>query len=462
MRLMTHRTGALRLLILLILILLIAWLLIARYGGSWDRFGTTQTECPSGTTLLAKFEWDDGRFKFEKPQGNESVVFVSGTSSGGSWTSTSPVNLVTLKGGPRTVGTDYSPPVNAGTFTKQTLKPNGGGNTPDISFIEFCGSNSSTTGLTVMKTVAWNGATPDTSETFRVCIQGPSFPTVADCKSADFDGANLTWLNLLPGSYTVTEDSPGSEWEVSLPGSTTVVSGHVATAQLRNQHRSQEPTVTPTQEPTATPTPTETPTPEPTATPTQEPTATPTPTETPTPEPTATPTQEPTATPTPTETPTPEPTATPTTTDTRTPGPTATMTPGPTNTTTPGPTATPTSGPTNTPTPGSTATTPPEPTQPLATAVTPAGTAEPNVQQTPTPTQPTTSTPSGTVNPGDVATATPDSQSGIAGDATPAPPSSGDSPGGDISNARVLITVGICLAVLGLAGGAFVTGRNRR
>ncbi len=87
--------------------------------------------------------------------------------------------------------------------------------------------------LQVTKSVDWNGITPDTSKTFEICITGPSFPSTPDCKTADYDGATLTWSNLVPGSYTATETAPGSEWSVSgSPTAAMVVPADGGTASL--------------------------------------------------------------------------------------------------------------------------------------------------------------------------------------------------------------------------------------
>ncbi len=69
--------------------------------------------------------------------------------------------------------------------------------------------------LQVSKTVDWNGVTPVSSQTFQICITGPSFPTTSDCKSIGSSGGTLTWTNLIPGDYTATETNPGSSWTVA-------------------------------------------------------------------------------------------------------------------------------------------------------------------------------------------------------------------------------------------------------
>jgi hypothetical protein len=226
-----------QLLILLVLVFLFMWIILGRWT-PWDHATTDPSEggCPAGTTLLAKFEWSGGRYKFEKPKGNEAVVFVTGDAKGGTWTSTLPVSMVILKGSAGYAWTTYDPAAFSGTFSNQILPPNSGGQIPDISNIQFCGPEETEAGLRVIKTVDWNGATPDTTVTFNVCVQGPSFPTTADCKVVDFDGDTVSWFNLTPGAYTVSEPGLGSAWEVILPGETIVRTGQLASAEVTNTY----------------------------------------------------------------------------------------------------------------------------------------------------------------------------------------------------------------------------------
>ena len=68
-------------------------------------------------------------------------------------------------------------------------------------------------GLTITKSVEWNGITPDEEQEFEICITGPSYPTTPNCKTIGYDGGDLTWSNLIPGEYTVTESTLGSQWK---------------------------------------------------------------------------------------------------------------------------------------------------------------------------------------------------------------------------------------------------------
>ena len=92
-------------------------------------------------------------------------------------------------------------------------------------------------GLEVTKSVDWKGVTPDTAKTFSICITGPSYAT-ANCKSATYNGGTLTWSNLIPGDYTVSETNPGTEWTVSIDDDTpTVIAGDTEEVGVSNTHK---------------------------------------------------------------------------------------------------------------------------------------------------------------------------------------------------------------------------------
>ncbi|MGI6209145.1 MAG: MSCRAMM family protein, partial [Anaerolineae bacterium] len=97
----------------------------------------------------------------------------------------------------------------------------------DGSTATFTANNTFDPGsLTVQKNVYWGAVTPQTGQTFTICIQGPSFPQgneAGACQTVDFDGGSLTWSNLLPGDYTVSEVSPGASWDVQGSGVTVTV-----------------------------------------------------------------------------------------------------------------------------------------------------------------------------------------------------------------------------------------------
>jgi hypothetical protein len=80
--------------------------------------------------------------------------------------------------------------------------------------------------LEVTKVVDWGNVTPDPNQEFEICIQGPSYPNGTEagaCQTIDFDGGTLTWEDLIPGNYTVTETDPGTSWTVDISGSPATV-----------------------------------------------------------------------------------------------------------------------------------------------------------------------------------------------------------------------------------------------
>lgn len=88
--------------------------------------------------------------------------------------------------------------------------------------------------LDVVKVVDWSGVLTDTTKTFEICITGPSH-TTANCQDADYDGDTLSWEDLIPGTYTVTETYPGLNWNVSGNGVTvTVPAGDTGSTTITN------------------------------------------------------------------------------------------------------------------------------------------------------------------------------------------------------------------------------------
>ncbi len=75
--------------------------------------------------------------------------------------------------------------------------------------------------LDVTKVVDWGSQVEDTTQTFEICITGPSYPNGDEdgaCQDADSDGGILSWANLIPGTYNVVETPPSAEWGVSGSG----------------------------------------------------------------------------------------------------------------------------------------------------------------------------------------------------------------------------------------------------
>ena len=107
-------------------------------------------------------------------------------------TETPPASSWTVTGSPSTVT------VNAGTQATITvanaLKPGA---------------------LIITKSVVTQSTGP--VQTFSICIQGPSYQqgSPGSCQTIGIAGGQLTWNNIIPGQYAVSETDPGSAWIVS-------------------------------------------------------------------------------------------------------------------------------------------------------------------------------------------------------------------------------------------------------
>src|SRR3954470_20890628 len=129
-----------------------------------SHFNGGNQSCPQGTTLIAKFNNDDHPYQFEKPAGNENVVTLSPTSDSGAWwSSTTPISAIIVKGGPSSVLYSIAPPQVTGSFSNSGLPPVGHGNTPDISNVQFCGSNIPVTTTTSASTTSSSSTSSSTS-----------------------------------------------------------------------------------------------------------------------------------------------------------------------------------------------------------------------------------------------------------------------------------------------------------
>ena len=97
-------------------------------------------------------------------------------------------------------------------------------------------------GLAITKQVVWNGVTPVDGQSFLICVTGPSFPApTADnggCQTATYPaGLTLSWSNLIPGSYTLSEPGLSTQWTVTGDTTATVPDdGGTGTATVINTH----------------------------------------------------------------------------------------------------------------------------------------------------------------------------------------------------------------------------------
>jgi hypothetical protein len=101
--------------------------------------GSTDTDCPPGTTLIAKFEVSGGgNYIFEKGQPGV-VTIINGTVSGGQFSSTVLIKAVVIKASTDTKVIQFSPSTFSGSFDNSGMRTPQGKNTPDISNVRFCG-----------------------------------------------------------------------------------------------------------------------------------------------------------------------------------------------------------------------------------------------------------------------------------------------------------------------------------
>lgn len=91
--------------------------------------------------------------------------------------------------------------------------------------------------LEITKVVLTDAPVLQVPAPFAITITGPSYPS-GDTKYVGMSGGTLTWSNLIPGDYTVSEEDPGSEWIVTVPANAVAVTaGQKATATVTNDWR---------------------------------------------------------------------------------------------------------------------------------------------------------------------------------------------------------------------------------
>ena len=110
---------------------------LVTFTGSASATGGGNEDCPEGTTLLAKYNWNGSGYVAES---GGTVVSVSGNTTSGTFTVTSDyvVSAVVVKGGTNAKTDIYDPPVTSGSFNNTGLV-NNGGQTAGISNVKFCG-----------------------------------------------------------------------------------------------------------------------------------------------------------------------------------------------------------------------------------------------------------------------------------------------------------------------------------
>jgi hypothetical protein len=170
---------------------------------------TVQPDCPVGTLLVAKFEYSGNRYVFERPAGNEKVVTIlDANAQGGSWTSSTPITAIIVKGGPGSKLTELTPAQTSGTFGNEGLTNSSDDTgTPAVSNVQFCAPDPSATTTT---TVAESTTTSS--------IVGGSTTT------SSIVGGSTTTSSIVGGSTTTSSIVGGSTTTSSIVGGSTTTS----------------------------------------------------------------------------------------------------------------------------------------------------------------------------------------------------------------------------------------------
>lgn len=104
----------------------------------------SNSSCPVGTHLVAKFNFSGGSYVFEKPEGNENVVEITnGSASSGDWTSSEDISVIILKGSTDTDVITLDPEATSGSFDNGNLYTSSN-QQADISNVQFCAGGTST------------------------------------------------------------------------------------------------------------------------------------------------------------------------------------------------------------------------------------------------------------------------------------------------------------------------------
>jgi len=105
-------------------------------------FASCLDECPTGSTMIAKYEWEDNTgWVCEVGCGwSCSAITLTGDADSGTWSSSIPVTTTVMKGG--TCPLEYldAQGDTSGSYTKEDFSctAGGSGEKPQVSHISFC------------------------------------------------------------------------------------------------------------------------------------------------------------------------------------------------------------------------------------------------------------------------------------------------------------------------------------
>ena len=177
------------------------------------------TGCPSGSVLVAKFDYQGGSYKLTQGTPGTVTIGSSANADGGPWTSTRPISAVVVKGGPNSVITSYSPPATSGSFSNAGLPLVGSGNVPDVSNVQFCASTTpppSTTTTTIA---------PTTTSTTTTTVA----PTTTSTTTTTVAPTTTTTTTVAPTTTTTTTVAPTTTTTTVAPTTTSTTTTVAAT-----------------------------------------------------------------------------------------------------------------------------------------------------------------------------------------------------------------------------------------
>lgn len=172
--------------------------------------GGGNENCPTGTEQVAKFETtNSGQYN---PEGSANGVVISNANlSGGSWSSTTAIDYIIVKGGSLGANTVTVNGATSGTFSNQGLV-NGGGQVPGISNIKFCaGDHSPSISITCENKICESPLQKHiVIEQLPTTLDIFPLPVSIQCKVIDKNGNPVSGAVVTPPTgATLTTDSEG-------------------------------------------------------------------------------------------------------------------------------------------------------------------------------------------------------------------------------------------------------------
>jgi hypothetical protein len=102
---------------------------------------------------------------------------------------------------------------NIDTFSYTIVDARGGQDTATV-VVDVLPPQPITGALLLRTVIDWSNVEPNPEREFKFCLNGPSFPQIANCQIVtELTDDSLIWTDLLPGIYTVKSGEPGAGWQ---------------------------------------------------------------------------------------------------------------------------------------------------------------------------------------------------------------------------------------------------------